>query len=375
MRIVYCIAGTYNSGGMERVLANKANYLSDIGHEIIIVTTDQMHRKSFFPMSPKIQMYDLDINYEENFNSGFIGKSIAFVKKQKIHRKRLTYLLGKIKADVIVSMFCGDVYLLPYMKDGSKKVLEIHFSKYKRLQYGRKGLLRLVDHIFTYRDKKIVSLYDRFIVLTDSDAQLWGKLSNLQVIPNFLPFESDARSNLTNRQIIAVGRLDYQKGFDNLINIWKKVSERSEGWVLKIIGDGPLRTQLLNQIANMGLKDRIILQNATSDIVKEYLNSSILVMTSRYEGFGMVLLEAQSVGVPTISFDCKCGPGEIIVDSRNGYLIPEGQFDMFADKLLDLINDSVKRYRMGEAAYEDSARFSAKNIMGKWITLFESLLD
>ena len=134
MKIVYCIAGTYNSGGMERVLANKANYLVRKGYEVVIVTTDQRGQKPFFSLDQCICCYDLGINYEENNGKSFVNKLIHYPFKQWKHKKRLSALLKELKADIEISMFCNDASLLPSIQDGSRKVLEIHFSRFKRLQ-------------------------------------------------------------------------------------------------------------------------------------------------------------------------------------------------------------------------------------------------
>ena len=152
MKIVYCIAGTYNSGGMERVLANKANWFAHQGHDVTIITTEQKGREPFFSLDKQITCHDLGIGYEENNGGTFLNKVLHYPFKQYRHRKRLTRLLEQIKPDITVSMFCNDVSFLPKIKDGSKKVLEIHFSKFKRLQYARKGLWRLAD---IYRNKLV----------------------------------------------------------------------------------------------------------------------------------------------------------------------------------------------------------------------------
>ena len=130
MKILYCIAGTYNSGGMERVLANKANWLVNHGYEVTIVTTDQKGRRPFFSLDERIVCYDLGIGYEENNGKSFLNKLLRYPYKQYKHRKRLAALIKQIKPDITISMFCNDVSILPRIKDKSKKILEIHFSKF-----------------------------------------------------------------------------------------------------------------------------------------------------------------------------------------------------------------------------------------------------
>ena len=140
MRIVYCIPATSNSGGMERVLARKVNYLTELGHELIVVTTDQRGASPFFPLNEAVQQYDLGINYDETNGKGILAKLRSYPTKHRQHKHRLSTLLKELRADIVISMFGDDATLLPKMKDGSRKVLEYHFSKLKRLQYGRRGL-------------------------------------------------------------------------------------------------------------------------------------------------------------------------------------------------------------------------------------------
>ena len=183
MKIVYCIPATSNSGGMERVLSGKANYLASLGHQIAIITTDQRGKAPFFPFREGIAQYDLGINYDENNDEGILSKLRSYPGKKRRHKALLTSLLMELKADVVVSMFGDDADLLPSIADGSKKVLEYHFSKLKRLQYGRTGLWRLVDHIRTKLDERTVRPYDRFVVLTKEDQGYWGALAQHTCYP------------------------------------------------------------------------------------------------------------------------------------------------------------------------------------------------
>lgn len=376
MKIVYCIAATYNSGGMERVLACKANYLVKKGYQIIIITTDQKQRKSFFEFDDKIQFYDLGINYEENNGSSFLHKAWNFPQKQLQHKKKLSKLLQELKVDIVVSMFNNDVNFISTIQDGSKKVLEIHFSKNKKLHYNRKGLWRLADLWRTYREESLVKDFDRFVVLTHEDAELWGNLKNIIVIPNPLTFHSSQKCNVVrSQQILAIGRLEYQKGFDRLLNIWALVDERqAKGWQLKIVGSGQEKQALENQISNLNIAHRTKIVASQPEVQQLYMDSSIFVMTSRYEGLPMCMLEAQSCGLPIISYAFQCGPKDLIEDEINGFIIPNDQPNTFVAKILELINDVEKREEMGKAAYEKSLLYKEEIIMKHWENLFQSLM-
>ena len=375
MKIVYCIAGTFNSGGMERVLANKANYLVEYGQEVIVITTDQRNREPFFALSPRIKTYDLGINYAENNNKGFLHKISHYPFKLWKHKMRLTNLLCNLRADIVISMFCNEVSFITKTKDNSKKILEIHFSKFKRLQYGRKGIWRLSDWWRSKMDEKTVRKFDKFVVLTHEDKGYWGNLPNMEVIANAKNEWGDHAVSLENKQVIAVGRYDYQKGFDRLIDAWRLVHNCFSDWKLKIIGDGELLNELETLINKYNLGDAIELKKSVSEILPEYLDASLLAMSSRYEGLPMVLLEAMSVGLPMVAFECKCGPKDLITDGEDGFLVPEGDIPMLATKIMQLIEDPNLRKRMGQAAKIKSEHFAVSVIMEKWMNLFDNLLS
>lgn len=373
MKLVYCISATHNSGGMERVLANKANYLAARGYDITVVTTDQRGLSPFFPLDGRIRCVDLGVNYETNNGKSFLNKLVHFPFKQWRHRRRLSRVLREIRPDVTVSMFCNDATFLPSIKDGSRKVLEIHFSRFKRLQYDRKGLWRLADVWRNRNEADVVARFDRFVVLTHEDSRYWGNQPHIVVIPNAQTFACDAPAPLEAKTVVAVGRLTYQKGFDLLLQAWAEVCRRVSGWQLAIVGDGELRSALSAQAESLGLAGCVTFVPATKDVVAVYRDASVLAMSSRYEGFGMVLLEAQTAGLPVVSFACKCGPSEIVNDGVDGYLVPPGDVDAMADRLVRLMQDGALRRRMGARAFANAARFSIDAVMKQWIALFDNL--
>lgn len=374
MKIVYCILGTYNAGGMERVLANKANYLARMGHELTVVTTDQKGRVPNFELHPAIQQVDLAINYTDDAELGIFSKMLSYKRRQRIHRERLEALLMPLKADIVISMFDHDVSFLHDITDGSKKILEIHFSRFKRLQYDRKGLWKILNTWRSAHDLALAKKYDRFVVLTHEDLTYWKGLKNSVVIPNAQTFSAPQRAGLTEKRAIAVGRFDYQKGFDQLIAIWKDIQARCPDWKLDIYGQGPLKADMLAQIHALGLDGQIALHAPVKHIMEAYMHSSLVLMSSRYEGLPMTLLEAQACGLPMVAYACKCGPRDIIKPGKNGYLIAEGDGADFADKACRLMEKGVLRQQMGQAAWEMAENFDAERIMRQWLLLFERLM-
>lgn len=375
MKIIYCIAGTCHSGGMERVLANKANYLVEKGHEIVIITTDQHGRVPFFSLNNKIRCFDLGINYEDNNGKSFFNKLIHYPFKQYLHKKRLKSVLLRERADITVCMFNNDASFITDINDGSAKLLEIHFSKFKRLQYNRKGIWRLADLWRSMRDERVVRKFDKFIVLTEEDKKLWGEIKNIEVIPNAITVIPKETSTLENQRVLAVGRFTFQKGFDRLVEAWRIISNQFPDWKLDIVGDGEEYDKLVALIKQYRLDNSVSLIQAQKDLSSKYLGASIYAMTSHYEGLPMVLLEAQSYGLPIVSFDCKCGPKDIIEDGENGFLVDDGNVLEFAKRIGELMENASLRKEMGNKAYKSSIRFNEDIIMNQWIQIFKSLVN
>ena len=372
MKIAYCIAGTRHSGGMERVLANKANWLVSHGHEVIVITTDQHNESPYFDMDARIRHYDLGINYEDNNGKSLLNKIYSYPFKQLRHRKRLTSLLKQLRPDVTVSMFCNDANILPALNDGSNKVLEIHFSRFKRIQYGRKGLWRIADLLRSRTDIKTVSRYKKFVVLTHEDQGYWHNLPNIEVIPNANTLHVKPKYDTESKRVIAVGRFSYQKGFDRLIEAWKEVSKSYADWSLHIYGDGN-KDDIVKLIETLNLRQSVRLHKATADIINRYKESSFLVMSSRYEGLPMVMIEAQSCGLPVVSFDCKCGPKDIITDGVNGLLVKDGNIAGLSEAIARMIEYPEARERMSRAAVERMSEYDEDMIMNRWVELFKSI--
>lgn len=376
MKIIYCTHSTCNPGGMERVLYNKVKYLSEQMHwDVTVVTTDQHNRPPFYPFPESVRMIDLGINYSEDNVKGAFGKICGYLKKRRRHRKLLEELLIKEKADIVVSLYPSESSFIPDIKDGSKKVLEIHYCKFFRLQYGRKGLLGAIDRWRTWQDERIVRRFDKFVVLTNEDRGYWGKLPNICVIPNAAMFVADRYSDVSNKRVIAVGRLDYQKGFDRLIQAWEIVykSGKYNDWRLDIFGQGEWKEMLQGMIDERGLNSSAFINKPTKNIGKEYAESAMLVMSSNYEGFPMVMIEAMACGLPVVAFDFKCGPKDIISDGENGLIIRNGDIEALAEGMMRLMEDTENRKRMSLNARKIVDTYSEKAVMDKWIGLFNNL--
>lgn len=373
MRLIYCTHSLCNPGGMERVLLNKVTWLcANTDWEIKIVTTDQKGRPPFYAVPDGVVMIDLDINYSDDNDKGVLTKITGYLRRRRLHKKRLAALLMRERADVVVSLYPSESSFIPSIKDGSRKVLELHFCKFFRLQYGRGGLLGLIDKWRTLQDEHIVRRFDKFVVLTHEDRGYWGDLHNIEVIPNAALCIADRQSDVSARRVIAVGRLDYQKGFDRLIEAWKIVRQHGEyaGWRLDIFGQGEWKDMLQGMIDAAGLQGSVSLNAPTKRIGYEYAASSMLVMSSNYEGFPMVMIEAMACGLPVVAFDFKCGPKDIIVHGRNGLIVKNGDVEALAGAMMRIMDDEGVRKDMSNEALRVTDTYSEERVMAMWHRLF-----
>lgn len=372
-RIVYCLAGTFNSGGMERIVINKANWLVNHGHDVFIVTTEQNGRPDFFHVDNKIQRIDLNILYSQTNSFSLLKKAKARRKRIKLHYQKLEKILRDLHPDIVVSTFGNEVGFLPSIKDGSRKVAEIHFSRWYRMQLNRKGIWSLIDRYLTRKDYEILRHYDKFVCLTNEDRKNWTGLNQVEVIPNFIEQTESSPASLDSKSMIAVGRMSYQKGYNRMIEAWRLVADKYPDWKLNIFGGGELKENLEMQIKMSDLSEVVKLHEPSSEIMSEYKKNSALLLSSHYEGLPMVLLEAMSVGLPLISYDCQCGPKDIIDHNENGILIKDGDIRGLADAIIRIIEEPDFRKRLGKNAFDRSQLYAKDEIMNRWVKLFEGL--
>lgn len=375
MKLVYCIHSTYNPGGMERVLLNKVAWLvGKKGWDVTVVTTDQHRRPPFYPFPEEVKMIDLGVNYSDDNGKPFLKKFCGFVRRRRLHENRFKALLEQIRPDVVDCFYPGECSFVPGLKDGSKKVMELHQSKLFHHQYNRTGLMGLADKARARMDERLVRKFDRFVVLTEEDSKMWGEMPNIRVIPNAANFIAQKYSGCSGKRVIAVGRLDYQKSFDRLVLVWEKVHEKMPDWRLDIFGQGEWKEMLQGMIDERGLQDCVRLNGPTKDIGKEYAESSMLVMSSHYEGFPMVMIEAMACGLPAVCFDFKCGPRDIIVEGENGLIVPDGDIEGLAEAIVRLMKEETLRKRMGENAKKVVETYSEERVMRMWEDLYEEIL-
>lgn len=357
MKLLYITNGITGSGGLERVLSVKASMLAeDFGYEVHIQSLNESGKKPFFPFSKKIHFHSVEVG----------GNPVYYILQYK---NGLQKKIDQIKPDII--SVCDDAlkgFFLPiFIRTKAQWIHESHASLRLADRGNGVSLFKKAQHEL----KQILGhRFSKIVLLTEGNKKEWH-LQNLAVIPNPMPFKFTQISSLENKKVMAVGSYSYNKGYDLLLEIWSKIEQEFSAWELHIYGKGT-RDNLHSTAKELNLKN-IRFHAPVQDIEKEYLNSSLLVLPSRSEGFGMVLIEAMSCGLPVVSFDCPNGPGDIITDSEDGFLIEKENTEMFAEQLSALMKDDKLRQEMGGKAKQNVQRFSAGKIVQQWDALFRSL--
>lgn len=383
MKIVYCIRNTATPGGMERVLSTKANALAKLGYEITIVTTDQRGREPFFSLDKRVNTLDLAINFDHipPASTSRWRRYLAKRAKTKVYVSALKVLLRDMQPDIAISMgYAERAYLPRIVSQGTECIYEIHGSMdgIRNLNELTKGRMRyeLLGKYKVWRFVRDLQGYAYNVHLTQEDASSYpsGHIPNQIIIPNPLPISMDTPpSPCSAKRMVVMGRLDHQKNVGELVEIWARVQERYPDWELAIYGDGYMRGRIEEQIRSLSLASSVKLYGKVSDPEVAYQSASALLMTSYAEGLPMVMLEAQALGLPIISYDFRCGPREVIQDAETGYIIPWGNKEAFAGAIQRLIEDEELRREMGAKARQASSRFAPERVIKQWVELFEQI--
>lgn len=379
MKVLYVIDSLASKGGAERILTEKMNYLvSRFGYEVTVVTCHQNvdTLPNTYDLLPQVRQVNLCIPFYVQYKVGYPRR---FFVKLKIRRQLvhdLTACVLQEDPDILIGVSYFDADIVCGIPCRAKKIIESHDARPFTLQ--RQGLSRywfsdLYMKWFRRRYfSQIEQRADVVVTLTQGDALEWNKAKRVTVIPNFSIMPVTAFSTGEEKRVLAIGRLEWQKGFDLLIDAWTIISPQHLDWRLDIIGTGMLEEDLKRRISDAGLTN-VQIHPFTSQISKEYARSSLFVLSSRFEGFSLVLLEAMRHGVPCVSFDCPYGPSDVLVDGISGLLANNDDSSDLAAKMGQLMGDNTLRKRMATAAIERAKTFNVDEIMQKWKILFKSL--
>lgn len=368
--------------GTERVFTDKMNYLADhAGYDVTLLTYEQGNHSFPYPLSSKVKHIDLNVRFVPLYNLNRIVRWIKEYKFNKLLRKRFDAFMKEHLPDIVIAptYYARVMSLVAYCPVKTIRLLESHIDR-------RFILSNEPSKIYTSVFQKIRMQYDSYMVnrtsryfdlliaLTQEDANDWSKYLRTEVIPNVVHLQIEKKhSNWNQKRVVFAGRLVEQKGIRELLKIWQIVFSNHQDWSLEIFGEGELREWLNEEIQRMGIG--IHLHAPTSEILNEFCNSSIFVLPSVYEPFGLVIVEAMSCGLPVVCFDCPHGPSYIIEDGKDGYLIRDRNIQLFADRVIELMESFDLRKDMGMSGLSSSKRFGADVIMPQWINLFERLSD
>ena len=374
MRILYVCRSLAVWGGIERVLVDKMNYLvSMYGYEVYMLTTDQGIHPIPYSLEKDVILEDLGINFHYQYRYHGLKQLYAARRYARLFKQRLAEKILAIHPDVIICTTANslDLNILSKLKGRIPLVVESH-SVCSHTIGGHKGWFRNKWNRYQYL--RALSKAEVLVALTEGDAVEWRKvLPHVVVIPNLVHLNVGAVSTLENKRVIFVGRFDYQKRPVEMIRIWEKIYPLHPDWQLDIYGEGEQRQELENKARSLGMN--IVIHPPTEDIFECYRESSILVSTSLFEPFGLVIPEAMSCGLPVVAYDCPYGPADIINDGLDGYLIKDNNIDVFIFRLCQLIEDEELRVKMAQNGVLSSQRYRADLIMPQWINMFERMIN
>ena len=380
MKIVYVINSLSYKGGAERIISEKMNYMATHwGYDVAIITCYQFPETMpiCYYLSEKVRQINLSITSYLQYKYSYPKRFWVKWQYSRKLQSKLEETVNSLNPDIVIGLGYTLADVVCNIKCEAAIFIEAHEARQFTKSYDNYiGLPILKKYCYKFLRKKYLHTIEKnadvVITLTKGDAQNWKKAKRVEIIPNFSILPISEYSNCEPKRVIAIGRLVWQKGYDRLIDIWKIVEKNHSDWQLDIFGEGDLETFLKTTINNKKINN-VSIHPYTKDISKEYAASSICVLTSRYEGFSLVLLEALRHGVPCITFDCPYGPKELIDHEQCGYIIDNGNINLFAEKLCYLIDHPEIRKKYSEAAVMKAQSYQIDRIMNQWKLLFESL--
>lgn len=374
MRVVYIISSLNKTGGAERIITEKSNYLAKrYGYDIHIITLFQdSDTPNSYPLSGLVHQININFPYYTQYKYKYPKRLLIKYRLFKSMQKKLTQTINSIDPDILIGVSYSHAELVCTIPCRAKKIIECHEPRALVASDIFNGSFISRFYIKHYYFHVIEKNADFVVTLTNKDKLQWHKAKRVEVIPNFTSMHITHNSTCKMKRVIAVGRLCGEKGFERLIDIWKAITAKHPDWKLDIFGEGKLKNILLNDIKTKKVNN-ISLCGTTSNISKEYSTSSICAVTSYYEGFSLVILEAMKHGVPCVAFDCPFGPGSIIKDGSNGYLVEDNDNSLFIERLCQLIENYELRKQFSQNSIERAKQYDIDIIMSKWKCLFENL--
>jgi len=362
MKILYITPFVEGAGGVQRVLSTKTNYLIEsYNYEVSILATNSGFDNKHYEFNEKINF----------FSERAIGNNFTYLYS---YSKILKKYIKKIKPDIIVICDNGyKGYAVPFLIPKNQKIIfECHGTRHTEEK--RNKIYDYILNGFKYKFFDICAAKFSKVIVPVNDFKNEFKSNNLIIIPNPLWFFTDSEPNYHSKKVIAVGRHSYQKNFEQMLSIWQKVVRKHPDWILEIYGNPDSKVDLKSVSSLLGIEKNVVFNDAVTNINEKYLEASFFLLTSRFEGFGMVLIEAMASGLACISFDCPRGPKDIINNNCNGFLIEVGKEEEFVEKVNLLIENEKMKIEMGQNAKNSISKYDLDVIMLQWKSLFENLV-
>lgn len=378
MRIVYVLDSLAIVGGVERIITDKMNWLAEkAGLDVILITASQGSHPHPYPLLPKVRHIDIDARFHIQYHYRYPMRLYVRRKTERRFKTELTKLIGQFDPDILISTTYYKADVICGLPCRAVRIVESHTA---RSFTGRNDGVRrnwimqwLHDRMLDRYLRRIERRADVVVALTEGDAGEWRDSRRVCVIPNMCVKQPLPTALPREKRVIGVGRLIYQKGFDRLIEAWLTAGAAHPDWTLDIFGSGEDKDKLQRMIQDYGLGGSVTIHEPTANISEEYARSSVMALSSRYEGFGLVLIEAMLCGTPCVSFDCRYGPSDIISDREDGLIVPDGDTGRLSEALCYMMEHEEERIAYGIRARENARRYAPDCIMPQWMKLFESL--
>ena len=353
MNIIYVIEDYSENGGVERIVSDKANTLSaQYHHDVTVISVYRDNRKEQFKLDDGVNLIHLDVPFAKRTNNSII-RLLSRLYTIIIAIKRLNKEIKRLHPDVIFFTTTLGAILLPFCHTKARKIYESHLAR----NFNPFNKLFILTELMA----------ERIICLTSGDAKEYKYAKRVDIISNFIEEVKIHVKDYGVKKAIAVGRLEYQKGFDILIDCWKEISRQYPDWQLDIYGEGACREELQQQIYSLELGDKVKLCGRNDNIIEVYPQYSIHLMTSRYEGLPMTLIEAQACGLPSVVFNFQYGASDIVSNDYNGLIIEQGNRKLFIQAAMKMMSSEELREKYGNNTIETGKRYSKENIFRKWI--------
>lgn len=377
MKIVYILDTLARVGGTERIIAGKMNWLAENGYNVTLITAAQGQHPHSFSLSDKVRHVDIDARFHVQYSYRYPMRLYVRMKMNRRFLHNLKREIDRIDPDVIVTTTYYKADVVCRLKCRAAKVVESHSVRSftgRNDGVRRNAIIQWFHELHLSGYNRVIEKHaDVVVTLTEGDAREWQAARRVCVIPNMFVKTAVYDVAPCRNRALAVGRLVCQKGFDMLIAAWKTVAVYHPDWTLDLFGSGEEENGLRKQIEEAGLDGKVAIHPPTQHVFEEYARSDFFILTSRVEGFGLVLIEAMSCGTPCVSFDCPYGPADIIHDREDGILVENGNVERLAESICYMIEHKDERLAFGRKAAESVERYTPEAVMPQWVTLFESL--